>query len=119
MSEPKHIPGPWMAAAAPSSVVGWPVVGPGGRSICSVSYLAHAATKDGSAPYKAEVGATAKLIAAAPDLLAELREAATIFRRYEQLHREKGTVDGELKANANADRAARIEAAIAKATSAE
>ena len=32
-------PGPWLAAAKPSSVVGWPVVATGnGRSICSVTY---------------------------------------------------------------------------------
>lgn len=49
--------------------------------------------------------------------LAELRECAATFRRYEQLHREKGTVDGELKANANAARAERCEAVIGPAPS--
>ena len=41
-----------------------------------------------------------------------LRECAATFRRYEELHRAKGTVDGLHKAAANADSAFRIEAAL-------
>lgn len=37
----KATPGPWIAAAKPSSVVGWPVVSQTGRSICSINYVGH------------------------------------------------------------------------------
>lgn len=55
----KHTTGPWMAAARPSSVVGWPVVSPAdmGRSVCNVT-VGHDASE-----------ANARLIAAAPELL--------------------------------------------------
>lgn len=61
-------PGPWMAAARPSSIVGWPVVArPHGKSICSVSWLPGL-----PAAAEAEVRANARLISAAPDLLKAL-----------------------------------------------
>lgn len=53
-------------------------------------------------------------------LVADLREAAATLRRYEALHRAKGTDDStaeaEAEAEANAELAARFEATIAKAT---
>lgn len=49
-------------------------------------------------------------------LLADLREAAAILRRYETLHRAKGTDDSTAKAEVNAALASRFEATIAKAT---
>lgn len=55
-------------------------------------------------------------IAAAPDLLADLILAATTLRRYEALHRAKGTTESTDKAEVNAALAARFEATIAKAT---
>lgn len=55
---------------------------------------------------------------AAPDLLADLREAAATLRRYEALHRAKGTADSTAKAEVNAELASRFEATIAKATDA-
>lgn len=67
-----HTPAPWMAAAGPSSVVGWPVVAQQGQSICSLSWLGvkpDHVTEDRFAAYRAEVAANARLIAAAPDLL--------------------------------------------------
>ncbi len=74
MSGVKHTAGPWMAAASPSSVVGWPVVGPMGRSICNVSWMPKKAYPDVSdadyAAFDAECGANARLIAVAPELLA-------------------------------------------------
>ncbi len=71
------------------------------------------------AHYQGDLVATeadAKLIAAAPDLLADLQEAATTLRRYEALHRAKGTDDSTAKAEVNAALAALFEATIAKAT---
>lgn len=51
---------------------------------------------------------------AAPDesLLSLLRESAETFRRYEALHRAKGTAESDAKAEANAAIAGKIEAAI-------
>lgn len=77
MSGVKHTAGPWMAASSPSSVVGWPVVGPMGRSICNVSWMPKKAYPDASeadyAAFNTECEANACLIAAAPELLAALK----------------------------------------------
>lgn len=48
-------------------------------------------------------------------LLADLQEAASTLRRYETLHRAKGTDESSAKADVNAGLAARFEATIAKA----
>lgn len=50
------------------------------------------------------------------DLLDDLREAAATLRRYEELHRAKGTDDSTAKAEVNAALATRFESTIAKAT---
>lgn len=68
-----HTPGKWMAAAKPSSIVGWPVVAaPMGQVICDVAIINkkpdHISDGDFSA-YYAQVEANARLIAAAPELL--------------------------------------------------
>ena len=65
MSESGYTRGPWMAAARPSSVVGWPVVAPAdmGRSVCNVT-VGHDQSE-----------ANARLIAAAPDMLEALKDA--------------------------------------------
>lgn len=65
---------------------------------------------------RAENEANAKLIAAAPEMLADLVEAAATLRRYEALHRAKGTDDSTAKAEVNAALASRFEATIAKPT---
>lgn len=67
-----HTPGPWVAAAGPSSIVGWPVVGPRGRAVATVHYL-RGDTPEGKR-VNAEAGANACLVAAAPDLLEVLRD---------------------------------------------
>ncbi len=68
MSEPKWTAGPWMMAAKPSSVVGWPIVAQTGRSIASLSYVDHSSYAESNAESKAN----GHLIAAAPDLIAAL-----------------------------------------------
>lgn len=78
MSEtPKFTPGPWLAAAAPSSVVGWPVVAQTGRAIASVAYLGIEPNKDRPQrkAFNAESMANAHLIAAAPELYEALKRA--------------------------------------------
>lgn len=103
----KHSAGPWMAAASPSSIVGWPVVGPMGRSICSVSWMPKKAYPDVSeseyAAFNAECEANSRLVAAAPDLLDALKTILTAWRSGE---------DGD---NVLARMGRAMEAAIAKA----
>lgn len=72
----KHTAGPWMRAASPSSVVGWPVVGPMGRSICNLSWFGvkpEHVTDAEFAAFRAEVEANGHLIAASPDLFDALK----------------------------------------------
>lgn len=59
--------------------------------------------------------ANACLMAAAPDLLADLEEAAKTLRRYEILHWAKETNESDAKAKVNGDLAARFERTIDKA----
>lgn len=72
-SAARHTPGPWIAAAGPSSVVGWPVVSQQGRSICSITWRERAVPAGEAEETKEETRANARLIAAAPDLLATLK----------------------------------------------
>lgn len=67
----KHTPGPWIAAARPSSIVGWPIVGPMGRMVCDVAIINRqgAGSDEKFKAYYAEIEANAHLIAAAPELL--------------------------------------------------
>lgn len=71
----KHTPGNWMAASRPSSVVGWPIVAsPSGRVIANLAWM------PGLSPeLEAEIGANARLIAAAPELLEALKEAVDLI----------------------------------------
>jgi len=57
----------------------------------------------------------AELALDAVGLLDNLIEAAKVLRKYEALHRAKGTADSEAKAEINAELATRFEATIAKA----
>lgn len=68
-----HTPGPWIAAAFPSSIVGLPVVAQNGRSIASVTFF-----KLGPefSQHDRESQSNARLISAAPDLLEALKYAA-------------------------------------------
>ncbi|MBF0260400.1 MAG: hypothetical protein HQL97_01010 [Magnetococcales bacterium] len=61
----------------------------------------------------------ALLIAAAPDLLEATIHAEETFRRYAEMHRAKGTEEGEAKARHNEELADEMAAAIAKATAKE
>ena len=108
-----HTPGPWNSGDRwPSGVVrGGPVQhwtnGSGQSQIamcCGAEWM-----------QEGELAANEKLIVAAPDLLADLAEAAATLRRYEALHRAKGATESTEKADVNAALASRFEATIAKA----
>ncbi len=64
MSGARHTPGPWRLAA--SGIDGHKVVAPDGRNICGMSNRISLSM--------AERHANARLVAAAPDLLAALRD---------------------------------------------
>lgn len=109
----KHTPGPWKvfehswcetSITAPDTP----------NAICGLD-INHA-TEESQESDEAQMAANARLIAAAPDLLEDLREATATLRRYEALHRAKNTEDSTKKAEANAALAVRFEATIAKAT---
>lgn len=109
MPEIKHTPGPWEIERYSDGLL--QIVG----DVRVIDYdEEHVTTIVEAVSYSNE--ANAKLIAAAPELLADLQEAATTLRRYETLHRAKGTDDSTAKAEVNAALAARFEATIAKAT---
>lgn len=59
--------------------------------------------------------ANANLVIASPNLYADLKTAAAQLRKYEELHRAKGTEDSLAKAEVNAELASRFEATLAKA----
>lgn len=120
---PKFTPGPW-------HVDGHRVFGSGGAFLASAWYprAANDARQDGESwlamrertqavrdAIERETVANARLIAAAPDLYEALETAAEVFNVYAQLHAEKGTTDGDRKAEANRAHAKRCEAALAKA----
>lgn len=120
MTDTKHTPGPWAAVANWGGVhvvthrddddpATW---SPEESGAIIASYIGDHTERRTSGNELAN----AKLIAAAPDLLADLREAVATLRRYEALHRAKGTDDSTAKAEVNAALAARFEATIAKAT---
>lgn len=76
-----HTEGPWMAAAAPSSVVGWPIIGPQGRVIANVAWTPkppHASDEE-YAEFVATCKANANLIAASNDLLLAAERALRVF----------------------------------------
>lgn len=105
-----HTPGPWKWVQLEFSGYYHELHDQFGSVICD----------DGSAQgeYSAQIdvnGANARLIAAAPDLLGDLVEAAAILRKYEGYHRAKNTDESTAKAEVNATLAARFEATIAKA----
>ena len=105
--EAKHTPGPWTVHSEMRDCVTFE-----GRHGTENLFLQNL---DGYFACQSE--ADARLIAAAPELLADLTAAAAQLRKYETLHRAKNTEDSLRKAEVNAELAARFEQTIAKATS--
>jgi len=86
MSAVTHTPGPWVAASHPSSIVGWPIVAQTGRLICNLATPPKDINRVGKAlaeyeAFIAECGANARLIAAAPDMLAALSAMVAVARK--------------------------------------
>lgn len=113
MSEAKHTTGPWIIQGNTVYALmhhGWRKGVELFKNRFSVQF-----SFDSSCS-KEEIESTKQLIAVAHDLLADLQESAATLRRYETLHRAKGTAEGDEKAEVNARLASRFEATIAKAT---
>ncbi len=118
MTKHKHTPGPWFVESTEKTPI---YVSPVNRheqiGICNVMVIDEDESSDSGEWLNGDqTKANAKLIAASPDLLADLELAAFQLRAYEILHRAKGTPDSLAKAKVNADLAARFEQTIAKAT---
>ncbi|MBI6849076.1 hypothetical protein YA0010_18645 [Pseudomonas syringae] len=96
----KHAAGPWNAEESEGEYLITNVLS------CGNTRLVAIARHEGNA----------KLITAAPEMIAALERAALQFRYYEEAHREKGTDESMRKAEVNAGLAYDIEQIIAKAT---
>lgn len=120
MSDFKHTSGHWLAAAKPSSVVGWPIVSsPQGRVIADVM-LGHRppdCSDETWAAHYGEVAANARLLAAAPDLLVALTELVAIIDAAGLNNLTRGVQLGQVSWLVKAtDRMSAAQAAIAKTT---
>lgn len=117
MSEHKHRPGPWILS---EYEVQHPItleLRKGCEIFCNKNNKVIAEIPDYCFhPEDVEQDQSdARLITAAPELLADLVEAAATLRRYEALHRAKATAESTEKAEVNAGLATRFEATIKKA----
>ncbi|OWQ33341.1 MULTISPECIES: hypothetical protein [unclassified Pseudomonas] len=124
MTKHKHTPGPWEALNETEVFTGLGAdSGDGVKALPTDGWMI---ADCGDAMTFTEVGlvelaldvrrANARLIAQAPNLLADLVEAAAQLRKYETLHRAKATTDSLAKAEVNAELASRFEQTIAQAT---
>lgn len=118
MTKHKHTPGPWFVESSDKTPI---YVSPVARheqiAICNVMVIDEDGESDSGEWFNGDqTKANAKLIAAAPLLLDDLIDAADQLRKYETLHRAKGTAESLAKAEVNAELASRFEQTIAKAT---
>jgi hypothetical protein len=102
----QHTPGPW-------KVVGVAREGVRHSRVAAKTLIARVYSE--AFGDVAQEEANARLIAAAPDLLAVARMAAEQFELYAEQHRKKQTQDGDAKEAVNRAKAAQCRAAIAKA----
>lgn len=114
MTNHKHTPGPWTVHGVVQNT-GSISICAGQLGIADVTNAVSVIDQVLGKPPKAQM-ANAQLIAAAPNMLADLIEAAATLRRYEANHRAKCTDDSLKKADVNAELASRFEQTIAKAT---
>lgn len=106
---PAFTPGPWRLTPRFQSKVD--VIHDDPREGAASTTVARVTVRD---TWLVQQSANARLIAAAPELCADLRKAAEVFRQYEDLHRAKGTAEGDAKADVNAALASRFEATLRK-----
>lgn len=124
----KFTPGPWIGMVDGEFIAEnpWSLDHEEGNSCthaaigCHDGYSVALVISDDDRPGKdrwdySEIEANAHLITSAPDLYADLKTAAAQLRKYEKLHRAKGTADSFMKAEVNAELASRFEATLAKA----
>ncbi|WP_063912549.1 MULTISPECIES: hypothetical protein [Pseudomonas] len=124
MTKYKHTPGPWEVLNETEVFTGLGAdSGDGVKALPSDGWMiadcGGCVTFSEVGPAELSLGlrrANAKLIAATPAMLADLVDAAAQLRKYETLHRAKGTADSLAKAEANAELASRFERTIAAAT---
>lgn len=112
----KHTPGPWRLDIQRSPYSGEVI--DCFVSAADVNGFAYRAEVFGDDEYRDDMDrkvADFTLAAAALDMLDDLVIAAAQLRKYETLHRAKGTVESLEKAEVNAALASRFEATIAKA----
>lgn len=115
--EAKHTPGPW-AVWPMGDILAITCTGKDSPHPQEGMHIAHVSLpNEQHLQWVPTFKANARLIAAAPELLADLTAAAAQLRQYETLHRAKNTEDSLRKAEVNAELAARFEQTIAKATS--
>ncbi|WP_099431075.1 hypothetical protein [Pseudomonas mosselii] len=124
MTKHKHTPGPWEVLNETEVFTGLGAdSGDGVKALPTDGWMI---ADCGDAMTFTEVGlvelsmdlrrANARLIAQAPNLLADLVEAVAQLRKYETLHRAKGTAESLAKAEVNVELASRFEQTIAAAT---
>ena len=124
MTKHKHTPGPWEVLNETEVFTGLGAdSGDGVKALPSDGWMiadcGGCVTFSEAGPAELSLDlrrANAKLIAAAPAVLADLVDAAAQLRKYETLHRAKGTEDSLAKAKVNAELASRFEQTIALAT---
>lgn len=106
MSNTKHTPGPWLRE-------GNAVYTLNEREVNHLLVQVHVA--NGRTAFAEEQEANARLIAAAPDMLAELQTLRAVFIGYAVHHLKNGSIE---KGKTNSAHADRIDALIKKATEA-
>jgi hypothetical protein len=113
-----HTPLPWQVYGPDG--VKWPGIEAASATIVVFGYDDDdEAGVRGTEPGEPEAKANAEFIVRACnshyDLLEALEDAAQTFRRYEDMHAAKGSIEGDMKARANAAKAEKFEAIIARA----
>jgi len=119
----KHTPGPWYveeherqrwnSPTTPTRGVVTQAEHHGSWTVYLIGEVSYPTSAQGSVGALERL-ANAHLIAAAPELLADLKDAADTFRKYAEGHLKKGTPEGNAKARANFEKAARYERTIGK-----
>jgi len=101
----KATPGPWTAAASPSSIVGWPIVAQSGRTIASLNHISHSPidpSVPGDRAFNAESKANGRYIAqcdpqtvsAMADEIERLRKERDQYKQWNEDNRDASVLSG-------------------------